>query len=319
MLQGGESCEVTVRFTPCAPVGYEARAALLVLAAEQLPRAIRRSTAGAGVRAGRLRGGAPASLCDEDDGSDVGDGAAAAAAARKLVFQIAGEGTPGALVVEPADGVRFGPVRVGYREQRTLTLINQSDGLLSYQIDMDDLDGPKPPPGDRPPSSRSGGSGGGKSAEGPGGEYEGGGSCCGAAVMWEGGGVPGLTAATAAADKVAPPIAFEEVAGGGSGAEWWVDPPEGLIGGRCQKTVVISLLPRRRRRYRVQLLVKNLSCPGAAAAAGSGGRAATGAASALPAPLAAVEVTAEASFPMLLVTDCVWDGVAKQVGCDLKM
>jgi hypothetical protein len=308
VLQGGESCEVAVVFTPRAAAAYEARAALLVLP----PEAVAGGGAGAADQAARA-----AMPCEEDAPeaatAAVGGGPpdAAAAAARKLVFNVAGEGTPGALALEPAGGVRFGAVRVGYREARALTLVNQSEGLLSYRIVLEEEEEEEEE---------------GEAAASPAADEDDGGCSAGRSssagpARPEPSGILGLAAAMATADAGAEPILFEDApdgssssssragGGGGDAPEWWVDAPEGVVPGRCQKTVTVTLLPRRRRRYCLWLSVCDPSSAAAAAAAPAAGSGAWA-----PPPLAVAEVTADAVYPMVLVTDVACDdGTAKQV------
>ncbi|KAI8476927.1 MAG: hypothetical protein J3K34DRAFT_516186 [Monoraphidium minutum] len=304
VLLGGESCQVTVTFVPRAVQAYEARTALLLVTPEQA------AAAAAGSADGAARGGSPgcadAASGSGDGGGSAGGGAAAGREGLEVaVITVSGEGTPGALSVEPPGGVDFGALRVGYAERRALTFVNQSDGLLRFRAVLVEDGG-------------GGGSGGDDEGdEGAVGEAE-------AGVQGGGGGGGSLeaemAAATAGADAAAEPVVFDDAAaaagpaaggshgsgGDGSGAaDCWLDAAEGEVGGRSQKTVVLTLLPRRRRRYRLRLLVLP-------AAGGGGGPPGAGAAAAA-APLASVAVRADARFPCVLVTDVACDGMSKQV------
>lgn len=232
---------------------------------------------------------------------------------------VAGEGTPSGLTVEAQGGASFGTVRVGYALQRTLTLVNQSEGLLRYSAAIVD------------------------ESEADGDEQDGGaaGSHCSEQAPAAAAGSSSIQAAMADVarqlDSTAEPVVFEDVgmaatstgpacsracgpstsasAGGGSNreAEFWLDCAEGEVGGRSQKTLVLALLPRRRRRYRLRLVIS--AAPSAAGSiSGSGTSEACGTATEAPPPLAELKVEADARFPCVLVTDVACDGMAKQVG-----
>jgi hypothetical protein len=55
----------------------------------------------------------------------------------KLILTIVGEATEGALRVEPSS-VSFGAVHVGHPQSKALSLINQSNGVLRYSIQLVD-------------------------------------------------------------------------------------------------------------------------------------------------------------------------------------
>jgi hypothetical protein len=64
-------------------------------------------------------------------------GAAAGAATQgpeQVALHVQGEGTPGALVIEPPL-LDFGPVKVGHAVKRVVNLVNNSDGVLRYSLE----------------------------------------------------------------------------------------------------------------------------------------------------------------------------------------
>ncbi|GBF91298.1 hypothetical protein Rsub_03618 [Raphidocelis subcapitata] len=292
VLEGGESCEVTFTFAPRAARVYEGRAAVRLLP----PEAVEATLAAA---ATAVAGGERERSASPEEEGEGGASAGGPDQLGQLVVSVVGEGMPSALSLEPAGGVDFGPLRVGYAARATVALVNQSEGVLAYRIEIEEQP---------------------EAAERHGGGGEGAAGGCGRALAAD------MAAAAAAADAAAEAIVFEEGGGegggggGGGGAEWWLDEPRGAVGGRSQKSLTLTLLPRRRRRYRLRLLAWDASgaseaaadaaaAAGPAEASGGGGEAAAW----RPAPLASLEVSADASFPCVLVTDAACDGVAKQV------
>lgn len=308
LLAGGESCEVAVSFAPAAAQRYEGRAALLLLppgaAQGEEQEGEQEVDTGATGPAGPTTGSGNGGAAEAAEAAGV----AAAAAAGKVILSIVGEGTPGALSVEPA-AAHFGALRVGYPASRTLTLVNHSDGLLRYRVSV--------------AASSSAGSScrwaaeGGAGAGAAGGE----GAAAPAPAVGDARLLAAMAEAAADADAAAALVVFEEAglgAAGGGGtttatarcaggtdgeaAECWVSEAEGVIGGRSQKLLTVTLLPWRRARYRLRLVVSD-----------GGGCGAGGAPLAAPCPLAAVDLTADVSFPCVLVTDAAADGAPKPV------
>jgi len=279
VLRGGESCEVTVSFSPNAAQAYEARTALLLLPLEGAAAAAEED---AGGNSGNSSSPDLTAAAEQQAEGTVTE----AAALGKTVITIAGEGAPSAISIEPRDGVWFGPVRVGYAEQRSLTLINQSDGLLQYRIGLSEEAAAD--------DSNGVGAGAGVGDESTPGSL-----------------AASMAAASAAADAAAEPIVLETASIGSSSSscEWWVDEPEGVVGGRSQKALTVTLLPRHRRRCNLQLIIVDGS---GSATDTTQQQAADSTASLLP-PLASVAVTADASFPCVLVTDVACDSMPKPV------
>ena len=279
-LEAGAACDVTFSFAPGEARAYEARAALTVL------------PAGVGVGDADAEARCPSPGVGDGEEEAVGSGGC------KVVVSIAGEGTPGALSIEPAGGARFGAVRVGYCERRTLALVNESEGLLRYRVVVL----AEPADGEEQEEEEEEGDDSAKAEEGPGKEGEqqrqrqrhqpqegDGGGDDGSS------GVSPLSAAQArqlaaamaeasgAADAEAVPVVFEGPSDGGSGgiasggsgrgaatallppadcaSECWAEPAEGIIGGRSRALVTVALLPRRRRRCRYRLLVVDAAAP----------------------------------------------------------
>lgn len=133
-LRGHESTQVTFSFTPAVQQVYSARAALMLLP----PRTTGSITTAAHDTAVSLAAGSlddPEQALHETVEGDQVLQQAAQPAYEKLITTIIGEATQGALSVEPAD-ISFGVVKVGYPLHRPLTLINQSDGVLHYRIEI---------------------------------------------------------------------------------------------------------------------------------------------------------------------------------------
>lgn len=151
VLRGFESAKVAVNFAPTVQQVYNARAALLLLPPDAVTSDA--STAAAIPIAAEV--GASASILSitaaglEESGQQAADVATAAADvqrqqqqsaadssdAEKLILTIVGEATKGALSVEPST-VSFGVVNVGYPQHKTLSLINQSHGVLRYSVEL---------------------------------------------------------------------------------------------------------------------------------------------------------------------------------------
>jgi hypothetical protein len=151
VLRGFESTQVTLCFAPARQQVYNARAALLLLLppnAVDAGTAADSSSAGGpsvlSITAAGLEEAGQAEFEAEQQATGEADPAAAAAAAdqlaksaEKLILTIVGEATEGALRVEPSS-LNFGAVHVGHPQSRTLSLINQSNGVLRYSIQLVD-------------------------------------------------------------------------------------------------------------------------------------------------------------------------------------
>eukprot|EP00882_Tetradesmus_deserticola_P017871 GHRQ01019169.1.p1 GENE.GHRQ01019169.1~~GHRQ01019169.1.p1 ORF type:complete len:279 (+),score=83.79 GHRQ01019169.1:1190-2026(+) len=145
VLRGFESTQVTLSFAPARQQVYNARAALLLL-----PPDVEAATGAGSSPAGKpsmlsITAANVQSVYQEDAIAEqrANDGTAAVAAepleesGEKLILTIVGEATEGALRIEPSN-VSFGAVHVGTPQSRTLSLINQSNGVLRYSIQLVD-------------------------------------------------------------------------------------------------------------------------------------------------------------------------------------
>lgn len=154
VLRGFESTKVAVNFAPVAQQVYNARAALLLLPPDEVK--ANASTAAAAALSTVVEAPADASnisnmttagLQESGQPNDAGLTAAELSLpvqqqeeadsrdSEKLILTVVGEATQGALRVEPSN-VSFGVVNVGYPQHRTLTLINQSSGVLRYSVEL---------------------------------------------------------------------------------------------------------------------------------------------------------------------------------------
>jgi hypothetical protein len=152
VLRGFESTQVTLSFAPAKQQVYNARAALLLLlppaAMEAASTALTDNSSGgqgpsvlsitaAGLElAGQADLEAEEQAADETAAGTLHSGADSDSV-EKLILTIVGEATEGALRVDPSS-VSFGAVHVGHPQSQTLSLINQSNGVLRYVIQLVD-------------------------------------------------------------------------------------------------------------------------------------------------------------------------------------
>jgi len=142
LLRGHERAIVTFSFSPVKQMVYNARAALLLLP----PDAVQASAAvscceEAAAGPGKQQQGTEGVVL-EQGAEPPGDSQQAeildtATAGEKLIMTIVGEATQGALTIDPPV-VGFGVVHVGCPLHKTLSLINQSDGVLRYSVEVAD-------------------------------------------------------------------------------------------------------------------------------------------------------------------------------------
>jgi hypothetical protein len=147
VLRGFESTQVTLSFAPTKQQVYNARAALLLLPPAAVEAASTAADSSSGchgpsvlsITAAGLEPAAQADAAAEEQAADEAASAAYSAteSVEKLILTIVGEATEGALRVEPSN-VSFGAVHVGHPQSRTLSLINQSNGVLRYSIQLVD-------------------------------------------------------------------------------------------------------------------------------------------------------------------------------------
>lgn len=144
VLRGFESVKVALNFAPVVQQVYSARAALLLLPPDAAtPATAARTAAYAAATAGAVS--ITTVDLDESDQTALADGSDATAAdqqqqqpgidTEKLILTIVGEATPGALSVDPTTAA-FGTTNVGYPQHKTLSLINQSNGVLRYSVEL---------------------------------------------------------------------------------------------------------------------------------------------------------------------------------------
>ena len=226
-----------------------------------------------------------------------------------VMVHLVGQGTQGALALDPPS-LDLGTIMVGTPVTRTLTLLNQSDGVLRYSLEV----------------------GATASEDGP----------------VESGAAPIEFASAGLAGGGTPPPGA--AGGSSSPVEFWVEEPEGALPARASKTITFTLFPRYRKTYKLQVrcrtsTVAPLNVGGSGAAgpggAGAGGgreggsrppsgssatlkplgppKSAAAASSSSPhePPPAVCPVTATTTFPTVLITDAFSEGVPKQVLWDL--
>jgi hypothetical protein len=147
VLRGFESTQVALCFAPARQQLYNARAALLLLPPDAVAAAAAAADSSSApgpavlsITAAGLETVGEAELEEEQQtmlSAEPADSAAVAESAEKLILTIVGEATAGALRVEPSS-ISFKSVHVGHPQSRTLSLINQSNGVLRYSIQLVD-------------------------------------------------------------------------------------------------------------------------------------------------------------------------------------
>jgi len=163
VLRGNESTQVTWTFTPSKQKMYDHKVACLLM---DPPAG---ASKGAG-EAGELQlllpslqnkaaAAAAAAASAEEELELLGPGApelslqgtGTMSTLDKVHLSLVGEGTQGALALDPGS-LDLGPIRVGHAVQRTIALVNQSDGVLRYKIDCGPEEGADgvPEPGAAP-------------------------------------------------------------------------------------------------------------------------------------------------------------------------
>ncbi|KAG1664126.1 hypothetical protein FOA52_011949 [Chlamydomonas sp. UWO 241] len=125
-LRGNESTTVTWSFAPARQRTLEARIACLLYDPDAAPPS--------GV-ADREDGGAGSSGGADLGGGGNGPDAALPPGVDRVYLRLVGEGTKGALAIEPTT-LQLGSLRVGHAVTRTVTLTNQSDGVLRYRLEV---------------------------------------------------------------------------------------------------------------------------------------------------------------------------------------
>ena len=214
-LRGNESIQVTWSFAPRKRKTYETRIPCLLFES-----------------ASSIQGLAPGAILSSPDptsssftlpladggGVEVDQsptGPALPEGVDRIFLKVIGEGTQGALALDPPS-FDLGTLTTGHAVTRTLTLVNQSDGVLRYKLECQ----PTAP-------------GGGEDGEALGdGEVETGAT----PVEFK----PSLSSISAPSHV-------------GPTEELWVDEPEGIIAARASKPVTLTFLPRFRKGYQMEL------------------------------------------------------------------
>jgi hypothetical protein len=238
LLRGFESAKVTFCFEPLKQGTHSARAALLMLPAEAAAAGAPGRAGGSGATDAAAAAVAALDAAEEaaqaaqagGSGSD-GDAAApsssraasagaASTGPERLILAVEGEATQGALRIEPAS-IAFGAMRVGHPLTRTVSLVNQSSGVLRYAAVLLDERAP----------------GGADDSDAP--------------VVFS-----SPTAALSGGARATAAAAGGGGGGGGGGdgcAACWLDAPQGVVNPRSSKQLQLTILPRRRGQYRLRL------------------------------------------------------------------
>ena len=205
--------------------------------------------------------------------------------AQQLGIRLVGQGTVGALTLEPSS-IEFGTVPVGFPAVREITLLNQSGGNLCYSITCAAVAVTEPA---LSPAA---------AASAPASQDS---------MSQAGVGLPNAESALSLSHGAESAISTDE----GSNLHLVIEEPQGSLPARATKTLRLTLNPTCRKQYRLQLVCQTAT----ASPPGFQSPSTAQSIAALPAnptaPPVCASVVAFSTYPTVMITDIACEGLAK--------